>query len=124
MSDRIFVPLADGRWLGLTPEAFQTALAEGSAIGAPTGAPIAADEPLLDAEELATAMKLPTTWLEQAAREGRIPSIQAGRWRRFRRSDVERALQKSEAPDGHHTARGSGQRAQVSSDGQSRTKQH
>jgi len=50
------------------------------------------DEQLVDADQLAEALSLPVTWVEQAAREHRIPSIQAGRWRRFRRSAVERAL--------------------------------
>jgi len=94
MSDRILVPLANGRWLALSGEIFAEALAAGSAVmGAPRSATEGQDsEPLLDAETLGAALSLPPSWLEQAGREGRIPSVQAGRWRRFKRSAVERAL--------------------------------
>jgi len=94
-ADRVLVVVSGLGTLALTREAFEAALAEGSrAIAAPVAAPspIAGDEPLVDAEQLAQQLTIPQTWIEQAAREGRIPSIQAGRWRRFRRSDVERAL--------------------------------
>jgi excisionase family DNA binding protein len=95
MSDRVLVPLPDGRWLALESEAFRQALEAGSA-AAPQAADVERmDEPVLDAEQLAAVLNLPVTWIEQAAREGRIPSIQAGRWRRFRRSAVERALAKA-----------------------------
>lgn len=94
MSDRVLVPLPDGRWIALEPEAFRQAL-EAAAVLVPPSTAAAAhpdDEPLMDSEQLAAALSLPTTWLEQAARENRIPSIQAGRWRRFRRAAVEAAL--------------------------------
>lgn len=98
MTDRVFVPLPDGRWLALAREAFDAALTEGAAeIGAP--APAAAgtgdSEALMDAEALAAALHLPQTWLEQAAREGRIPCVRAGRWVRFRRSLVEATLSRN-----------------------------
>jgi excisionase family DNA binding protein len=100
MSDeRVLLPLPDGRWLALSREAFEAALVEGSvAIGAP-GPTRAADEPLIDAEQLAAALNLPQTWIEQAAREGRIPSVQAGRWRRFKRAAVEGALEQGRNTD-------------------------
>lgn len=95
MSDRVLVPLPDGNWLALSREAFDTALAEGRAAAGPPATmtlEMGASEPLLEASELATALKLPVSWIEQAAREHKIPSVQAGRWRRFKRSAVERAL--------------------------------
>ncbi len=90
----VLVPLPDGRWLALAPDVFREALTAGSALVAATSSPDLANtsEQLLDAEQLAKALSLPVTWIEQAARERRIPSIQAGRWRRFSRSAVERAL--------------------------------
>ena len=95
-SGRVLVPLPDGRWLALTREAFGEALAAGAeVIAAPTRSAVAQpdhSEPLLEAAELAEVLKLPETWLVQAAKEQRIPSVQAGRWRRFKRSAVERAL--------------------------------
>jgi hypothetical protein len=93
MSDRVLVPLPDGRWLELEQEAFEAAVAAGAARMPNTRAAGAvATEPLVDAEQLATDLALPVTWIEQAAREERIPSVQAGRWRRFDRTAVRQAL--------------------------------
>jgi excisionase family DNA binding protein len=94
MSDRVLVPLPDGRWIALEPQTFDAALRAGAEVFAVRSSSVAAqdDEPVLDAEQLAEALALPVTWVEQAAREGRIPSIRAGRWRRFKRSSVEQAL--------------------------------
>lgn len=49
-------------------------------------------ERLVDAERLADLTALPKGWLEEAARQNRIPSITAGKYRRFRASDVIEAL--------------------------------
>jgi excisionase family DNA binding protein len=90
--DRVLIPVPGVGTLALELDAYRKALAEGAAlVGAPMTA-VAAEEPALDAEQLASALSLPVTWIEQAAREQRIPSIQAGRWRRFKRSAVEAAL--------------------------------
>jgi excisionase family DNA binding protein len=78
--------------LALAPEVYRQALADGAELAGSQPAEAAADEPALTAEQLVEALNLPVTWVEQAARESRIPSIQAGRWRRFKRSEVERAL--------------------------------
>jgi excisionase family DNA binding protein len=94
MSDKVLVAVPGLGVLALEPDVFRQALAQGATLaGRPEstpGAPV--DEPLLEAEELAEVLKLPVTWIEQAAREDRIPSIQAGRWRRFKRSAVEAVL--------------------------------
>jgi excisionase family DNA binding protein len=92
MTNRILVVLPGIGALALEVDAYRRALAEGAAlVGAPMTA-AAVEEPALDAEQLASALSLPVTWIEQAAREQRIPSIQAGRWRRFKRSAVEATL--------------------------------
>lgn len=91
--DRVLVPLPGERWLALTPGAFQEALAAGATLmGTPQKARGEDSEGLVDAEQLAKDLALPVTWIEQAAREDKIPSIRAGRWRRFRRSAVELVL--------------------------------
>lgn len=91
MTDRVFVPLASGQWLALELDAFRQALEAGAALA--SQAPAAqTDEPLIDSDALAKVLSLPVTWIEQAAREGRIPCLRAGRWVRFRRSAVEGAL--------------------------------
>lgn len=94
MCDRVLVPLPDGRWLALSEEQFQAAVQAGQqAVGAPANAASKSnDEPLLDARELAKILKLPVSWLQEAARSGRIPCVRAGRWRRFKRNEVEAAL--------------------------------
>jgi excisionase family DNA binding protein len=90
-ANRVLLPLPDGRWLALTPDAFRAALAEGSTLSGAAGVSPAAlnDEPLVDADQLAERFDIPVTWLEQAAREHRIPSHNFGRWRRFKASEVE-----------------------------------
>ena len=92
IGNRVIIPLPGIGTLALDVDVYRRALAEGAAlVSAPmTAAP--AEEPALDADQLAAALSLPVTWIKQAAREQRIPSIQAGRWRRFRRSAVEAAL--------------------------------
>jgi excisionase family DNA binding protein len=93
MSDRIVVVLPDGRALALEAEAYVSALREGAKLCAAPAVPRdPPDEPLLDAEQLATVLGIPSTWLEQKAREGAIPSYEFGRWRRFKRSEVEAAV--------------------------------
>jgi excisionase family DNA binding protein len=92
MSDRVLIPLGSIGTLAMTREAFEAALAEGSkAIAAPVTTKADA-EPLLDAEQLSAKLSIPITWIEQAARDGRVPCVRAGRWVRFSRTAVEAAL--------------------------------
>ncbi len=93
MSDQVLIPVAGLGVLALDREVFDAALAAGRAlIAAPSASPSVTDEPLLDAVQLAAALNVPVTWVETAARQQRIPSQEFGRWRRFRRSDVEAAV--------------------------------
>jgi hypothetical protein len=79
--------------LALDIETYREALALGAKLsGTGTAPEKSATEPLLDAEQLGAVMGLPPSWLEHAGRTGKIPCVEAGRWRRFRRSDVEAAL--------------------------------
>jgi excisionase family DNA binding protein len=89
----MLVCLPDGQWIALTVEAFHAALAEGVKLTAtPAPSQSATDEPLIDADQLSAVLSVPVSWIEQKAREGKIPSHQFGRWRRFRRSEVESAV--------------------------------
>jgi excisionase family DNA binding protein len=47
---------------------------------------------LLTAGELAERLNLPESWIRKEERLGRIPSVRAGKYVRFRLSDVEQAL--------------------------------
>jgi excisionase family DNA binding protein len=91
-SERVIIVVPGLGALALAVDVYRKALAEGAQLAGAPMAAAAAEEPALDAEQLAAVLSIPVTWLEQAAREGRIPSIQAGRWRRFKRSAVEAAL--------------------------------
>jgi excisionase family DNA binding protein len=93
MSNLVLIPLPGIGTLALNREVYEDALAAGrdlSAAPGPSAAP--GDEPLVDADQLASSLGVPVTWIESAARQGRIPSLEFGRWRRFRRSEVEAAV--------------------------------
>jgi excisionase family DNA binding protein len=45
--------------------------------------------PLLTADEVAARLRVPRTWVYRAAREGTLPSVQCGRYRRFDERDVD-----------------------------------
>jgi len=93
LTDRLLIPLPGIGTLALTEEQYRAALEDGArlnAVPAPQGCAI--DEPLLEAEQLSILLCVPVTWIEQKAREGVIPSLEFGRWRRFRRSEVEAAV--------------------------------
>jgi len=93
-ADRVIVVVPGLGALALEVDAYRRALAEGAALVGPAGPAAAADdETLLTAEQLSAALgNVPITWLETAGRDGRIPSVECGRWRRFKRSAVEAAL--------------------------------
>lgn len=47
-------------------------------------------ELLRTADEVAARLQVPKTWVYRAAREGALPSVRCGRYRRFDDRDVER----------------------------------
>jgi excisionase family DNA binding protein len=90
MTDRVLVPLPDGRWLSLSPEALEVALAEGAErMSAPaTSACAATSELLLDADRAAAQLGVTARWLEDMARAGVAPHHKLGRFIRFKVSEV------------------------------------
>jgi excisionase family DNA binding protein len=94
--DRILLPMGNGDWLAMTPEelaahrAAAVALGFGHAVATPTDT----KEELLTAAQLAAVMKVAKSRIEQGTREGTIPCKKIGRYHRYRRSDVEKALTK------------------------------
>ena len=48
---------------------------------------------LLTAEDVARRLHVPLTWVYRAARNGSLPSVRCGRYRRFDEADVERWIQ-------------------------------
>lgn len=99
MADRelVLIPLPGIGTLALERDVYRDALAEGAKLtAAPAPLSAATDaEALVDADQLATLLAVPASWIETAARQGRIPFLQFGRWRRFRRSEVEAAVRAS-----------------------------
>jgi excisionase family DNA binding protein len=46
------------------------------------------EERLLTAEEVASMLNVPVTWVYRAARTGELPSVRLGRYVRFRLDDI------------------------------------
>jgi excisionase family DNA binding protein len=46
-------------------------------------------EPLLTAKEVARLLAVPESWVREATRDGRLPYLALGRYRRYRRSEIE-----------------------------------
>jgi excisionase family DNA binding protein len=51
---------------------------------------VGVSETLRTAEEIAKRLRVPKTWVYRAAREGNLPSVRCGRYRRFDDRDVDR----------------------------------
>ena len=47
---------------------------------------------LLTVEDVAGELRVPRSWVYNAAGAGRIPSLKVGRYRRFRRTDLDAFL--------------------------------
>jgi len=48
---------------------------------------------LVAAEEIAARLWVPKSWVYRAAREGELPSVRCGRYRRFDVEDVDRWIE-------------------------------
>jgi excisionase family DNA binding protein len=63
---------------------------------------------LLDAAELAQRWNVPTSWIREATRAGKIPCVRLGRYVRYRGETVDAWLKEQEqggAPWGRHRPR-------------------
>ena len=52
---------------------------------------------LLTAAEIAELLGVPTSWVYQQSRAGRIPTVRLGRYRRYRREAIEEWVARIEA---------------------------
>jgi excisionase family DNA binding protein len=52
---------------------------------------------LLTAAEVAALLCLKESWVREATRDGRIPHLRLGRYRRYRRADIEGWLTEQQA---------------------------
>ena len=77
MTDRVLVPVANGKVLALTLESYQEALKLGAELipykqhNAPQTSP-----ELLTADDMAARSKVPASWWLEAAKSGRVPSTE------------------------------------------------
>ena len=67
-------------------------------------------ESLLTADEVAGLLGVPTSWVYEQSRAGRIPTVTLGRYRRYRREAIEAWIEEIESPrrSGHRADRGGG----------------
>ena len=81
--------------LALSQETFKKAVTLGQEVMGIAQAPSSTSdtEKLLDAEEAGTVAGIPASWFLEAARQERIPHIWAGKYVRFRMSDITAALE-------------------------------
>jgi excisionase family DNA binding protein len=54
-------------------------------------------ERLLTASEVAELLAVPESWVREATREGRIPHLELGRYRRYNRQAIEAWLEERQA---------------------------
>jgi excisionase family DNA binding protein len=60
--------------------------------------------PLLDATEVAALLGVPKAWVYEQSRQGRIPTVVLGRYRRFRREAIEAWVYEQENNNQRRTA--------------------
>jgi excisionase family DNA binding protein len=53
---------------------------------------------LLTACEVAELLAVPESWVREATRDGRLPHLTLGRYRRYSRPDIERWLEQQKTP--------------------------
>jgi excisionase family DNA binding protein len=53
---------------------------------------------LLTADEVAELLAVPVSWVRESTRSGAMPHLALGRYRRYRRRDVERWLEECMRP--------------------------
>lgn len=63
---------------------------------------------LLTAREVAELLEVPVTWVYEQSRQGRIPTVTLGRYRRYRREAIDMWLRDLEAPARGVRANGGG----------------
>jgi excisionase family DNA binding protein len=53
---------------------------------------------LLTADEVAELLNVPVSWVRESTRSGAMPCVELGRYKRYRRSDVEAWLELCSQP--------------------------
>ena len=55
------------------------------------------DDRLLTAKDVAALLNVPESWVREATRDGRLPHLQLGRYRRYQRATIEAWLRERQA---------------------------
>jgi excisionase family DNA binding protein len=73
------------------------------------------NDPLLTAGEVAEMLGVPTTWVYEQSRRGRIPTVTLGRYRRYRAEAIAEWVeqQEADAANGAVSGRRHGRAAQI-----------
>lgn len=50
----------------------------------------------MDAKDVAKMLSIPVSWVYRASRDGELPTVKIGRYRRFRREAVEKWITEQE----------------------------
>jgi excisionase family DNA binding protein len=69
-------------------------------------APESLPDRLLDDASAAELLNVPKSWVGEAARQGRIPHVKLGRYRRFDRADLLAWLEEQKGGGGRRRTRG------------------
>ena len=70
--------------------------------------PKSSPDRLLVADEAAALLALPVSWVREATRQGELPHVRLGRYRRYVRSDLEAWIEEQKAGMGKVRGKGSG----------------
>jgi excisionase family DNA binding protein len=62
------------------------------------------NEPLLTAAEVAELLSVPESWVRQATRDGRLPHLRLGRYRRYQATAITAWLREQQAGPGSGSA--------------------
>ena len=103
MKDIILIPFGS-KFLALTEAQFKEAMARGKEMVGEgrTKSHSEKIDVILDAEGMREKTGIPSTWFLEAARQGRVPFIRAGKYVRFRMEEVIKVL---EERNGHKARR-------------------
>jgi excisionase family DNA binding protein len=61
-----------------------------------------ADDRLMTAQDVATMLGVPASWVYEQSRAGRLPTVCVGRYRRFRRDAIESWIESIETTANPH----------------------
>jgi hypothetical protein len=95
----VLVPMPSGEFLALSQDAFAEARALGQRMAGRSpavrgDAASITDEPLLTAEQMEERTSIPATWFLEQARKEALPHIRAGKYVRFRFSELREACKR------------------------------